>query len=90
VVNADITTAYGRVIVVPLQLMTYHEWQEIGLLQADPSVPFTELDSNNKPTANYQDKDYLKKLSEPRPCGPMRVWRERSRAAAAWRLPVRR
>lgn len=61
IVNVNLETRYGRKLRVPLYLLSYHEWNEIGDQVPDPVVPRTLVDKAGNKTPNIYDVSYQAK-----------------------------
>lgn len=67
VVDAQITTSYGKTITVPLLLLSWDQWENIGRQVPEPEVPRTKLGPSGKPEdmlPNPKDEAYLAAVSK--------------------------
>lgn len=66
-VIAQITTAYGKTLEIPLQLLSWERWESIGRSVPEPSIPNTKPAPSGKPEdmlPNPQDKAYLERKAQ--------------------------
>lgn len=67
VVDAKITTSYGKVITVPVLTLSWEQWENIGRQVPEPEVPRTKIAPSGKPEdmlPNPKDEAYLEAVSE--------------------------
>ena len=67
VVTAQVTTTYGKTVNVPLLMLSWERWEQIGRDVLDPPVPLTKAAPSGKPEdmlPNPQDKVYLERRAQ--------------------------
>lgn len=64
-VNAVITTAYGKTLTIPLQTLSWEQWEAIGRQVPEPEIPKTKPGAKpDEYLPNPQDEVYLKRRSD--------------------------
>jgi len=64
VVTARVTTSYGKAIDVPMLMLSWEQWEQIGRDVPPPAVPLTKAAASGKPEdmlPNPQDAVYLER-----------------------------
>ena len=62
-IEAEIYHA-GRLLVIPLNTLTYFEWIRLGYEIPNPVPPPMGVDKNSRPILNYNDPGYLRQMDE--------------------------
>lgn len=67
VVDAQITTSYGKTITVPVLTLSWEQWENIGRQVPEPEIPRTKIAPSGKPEdmlPNPKDEAYLAAVNE--------------------------